>query len=115
LRDKARGTRKSPQRNGAALHRGIFELRADVAEWLVRTWTVAVPVMFAFTASLAGLKLQAAFAGSELHANVNVPDEPFNGVRAMVKFAVCPLATVWLGAPDKATVKSKPIPDNCAC
>ena len=51
---------------------------------------------FTDTASLAGLKVQAELAGSELQAKVKVPLDPPIVARLTVKLAVCPLETVWL-------------------
>ncbi len=62
-----------------------------------------------------GLNAHAEFAGSAPHLKVNVPDEPLAGVSTKVKFAVCPLATVWLDEPLSAAAKSSPIPDSGAC
>jgi hypothetical protein len=45
---------------------------------------MTVPVAFAGTDSLPGLKLQEEFVGSEPHANVKVPVDPFRGVSARV-------------------------------
>ena len=42
---------------------------------------VTLPVPFAGTDSVAGLKLHDEFAGSELQEKVNVPADPFAGVR----------------------------------
>ena len=58
--------------------------------------TVALPVAFAETASLTGLKVQAELDGSELQAKVKVPPDPLIVARLMAKLAVWPLETVWL-------------------
>jgi hypothetical protein len=77
--------------------------------------TVALPVAFAATASLVGLNVHIAFAGSVPHAKVNVPADPFNGEMATVYRAVCPLDTVWLDPPVSDAEKSIPIPDSGTC
>ena len=46
----------------------------------VAIFTVRLPVEFAATDSLTGLKPQAELAGSELHENVKVPADPFSGL-----------------------------------
>lgn len=73
-----------------------------------------MPLAFAATVSLEGLKLQAEFAGSALHAKVNVPLEPLLGAINKLKLAVCPLETVWLGCPPEDREKSKPMPVSAA-
>jgi hypothetical protein len=50
----------------------------------VATFTVRLPVEFAATDSLAGLKPQDEFAGSELHEKVKVPVDPFKGLSVNV-------------------------------
>jgi hypothetical protein len=50
------------------------------APFAVAIFTVRLPVEFAATDSLVGLKLQDEFAGSELHENVKVPVDPFKGL-----------------------------------
>jgi hypothetical protein len=62
----------------------------------VATFTVTLPLAFAGTEVLPGLKLQEEFAGSELHAKVKVPLDPLRGVNVKVYVAACQLETVLL-------------------
>ena len=59
-------------------------LTAGPVEMPVAILRVKVPVVFAGMLSEPGLKVQAELAGSPLHPNVNVPLEPFKGVRESV-------------------------------
>ena len=59
-------------------------LNAEAAEMPVAIFTATVPVVFAPTVSLGGLKLQAELAGSAVQAKVNVPLEPLIGVKVTV-------------------------------
>ena len=59
-----------------------------------------------------GLKRQSAFVGSVPQANVNVPPAPI-GVRHQRVSLLADLATtVSLAGPEKASVKSKPVPES---
>lgn len=69
---------------------------ADVEEMPVVICTVALPVAFAETASMDGLKVQAELDGSEPQAKLKVPLDPLIVARLNVKLAVWPLETVWL-------------------
>jgi hypothetical protein len=80
----------------------------------VATRTVTLPVLFAATVSLAGLKLQAALLGREPQLKVKVPEEPLEGLRASVNRAVCPLETVMVELPEGVAAKSNPIPERVA-
>ena len=59
-------------------------------------FTMTLPLEFAGTDALPGLKPQEEFAGSELHEKLNVPADPLSGVNVSVYAPVCPLATVLL-------------------
>ena len=114
-RAHANGNSSSPQAIGRMRHltappAGSINC-ADVA-CPVAICTVALPVAFAATASLVGLNVHIAFAGSVPHVKVNVPADPFSGDKARVYRAVCPLDTVWLDPPVTDAEKSNPIPDN---
>jgi hypothetical protein len=54
------------------------------SEFPVAMFTVRLPVEFAGTDSLTGLKPQDEFDGSELHENVKVPVDPFRGLSISV-------------------------------
>lgn len=69
---------------------------AEVEARPVAICTVALPVAFAVTISLVGLKLQAELGGSELQAKIKVPLDPLIVARVIVKLAVWPLETVRL-------------------
>ena len=69
---------------------------ADVEGFPVAILSIALPVAFADTVSLGGLKIQDAFAGSEPQVKVNVPADPLIVARLTVKLAVWPLEIVWL-------------------
>ena len=69
---------------------------ADVEARPVAICTVALPVAFAETTSLPGLKVQAELDGSEPQAKLKVPLDPLIVARLNVKLAVWPLETVWL-------------------
>ena len=85
----------------------------------VATPVVTVSVMFwlllAGTVALVGLKLHMLCAGNEPHANANVPDEPFSGVRVSLNCVACPLAADWLLGATVVQVKSNPMPESATC
>jgi hypothetical protein len=76
----------------------------------VDTCTTTFPVTPELNVSAAGLNVHTAFAGSELHAKLNAPEDPASGVNTSVYSAPCPLATDCVLDPRNATVKSNPIP-----
>lgn len=120
LRRHASGNKTNPATTGAAPQPDIREpvrpaLWAELADPPVVTCTATLPGALAATVSLAGLKVQTAFAGKVPQANVNIPEDPPIVVNTSVKLAVCPLDTVWLDEPDSVTVKSNPIPESPAC
>jgi hypothetical protein len=117
LRRHASCNKTNPATAGAAPQPAMREsaLRAELADPPVVTCTATFPGALPVTVSLAGLKVQTAFAGSVPHANVNVPEDPPMVVNTRVKLAVCPFDTVWLDGPDNATAKSNPIPKSPAC
>jgi hypothetical protein len=117
LRRHASGNKTNPATAGAAPQPDMCEpvLRAEFADPPVVTCTATFPGALAATVSLAGLKVQTAFAGKVPQANVNIPEDPPIVVNTSVKLAVCPLDTVWLDEPDSVTVKSNPFPESPAC
>jgi len=117
LRRKASGNNTNPAIVGAAHQPDMHEpaFCTGFADPPVVTCTAIFPGALPVTISLAGLKVQTAFAGKVPHANVKVPEDPPRAVNTKVKLAVCPLETVWLGAPRRDTVKSNPIPESPAC
>ena len=79
----------------------------------VAMFTVTLPIPFATTTTVGGLKLQEAFKGIELHEKANVvAGDPVAGTRLSVYVAVCPLATVLLDDPEALIEKSNPIPES---
>ena len=102
------------QLNGSRWNALLPQFGRPEADWPspVEMFSVTLPVPFADTASLKGLKPHEEFTGSEPHENVNVPDDPLAGVKVSVYVAVCPLDTVLLDWPEVLTEKSKPIPDS---
>ena len=93
------GSNKETKRNEKYARRrtpGAIGVLRGVEERPVAICTVTLPVAFAETTSLAGLKVQAELDGSELQAKVKVPLDPLIVARLIVKLAVCPLETVWL-------------------
>src|ERR1035438_2979901 len=70
---RANGMNTSPQANGRAGHESGGELFTDAAVSPVAICTVTFTVVLAGMISLAGLKVQDEFAGSEPHWKVNTP------------------------------------------
>ena len=60
---------------------GLFTEAIDV-DVPVKIATATFPVVPGLNVSVAGLKTQLAFAGSEPHWNANVPADPLSGVNA---------------------------------
>src|SRR5271166_5691066 len=79
-RTKANGASIRPQASGATGHAGRREALAVVSVRPVAISTTSLPLTLAAMPSLVGLKVQAAFGGSEPHWNVKTPCEPSSGV-----------------------------------
>ena len=62
----------------------IPDVLTALAGWLVATWTIALPVVFAAGVSLVGLKVQAALAGNDPQLKVNMPVDPPSAVSTRV-------------------------------
>jgi hypothetical protein len=106
------GNISNPHVNGIIFH-GLGRIDSTEADACpVAICTVRLPVVFAATDSLVGLKVHAACTGSVPHAKVNVPADPFAGDSANVYRAVSPLEIVWLDPPVIDAEKSKPIPES---
>jgi hypothetical protein len=93
IRKRSTATKSMRDEDGPGT-RSVF--RAEVEERPVAICAVTLPVALAETTSLAGLKVQAELDGSEPHAKVKAPLDPFIVARLIVKLAVWPLETVWL-------------------
>jgi hypothetical protein len=85
---------------------------AEVEARPVAICTVALPVAFAVTTSVTGLKLQTELDGSALQAKVKVPLDALIVARLIVNVAVWPLAIVRLERPADEMEKSNPIPER---
>jgi hypothetical protein len=70
------GNKNMPQTSGRTPHAPVLLNPAETSIPSVDTCAVTFPVTPEFSVSPGGLKAQAAFAGSPLHAYVNAPDEP---------------------------------------
>jgi hypothetical protein len=83
LRNATAIGRASRQLSGTRYGALFSEAGRAEADWPrpVEMFTVTLPVPFADTDSLVGLKLQDEFAGNEPHKNVNVPADPLMGTR----------------------------------
>lgn len=79
-RARANGASINPQVNGTTGHAGGREELAVVSVSPVAISTTSLPLTLAGMPSLAGLKVQDEYGGSEPHWNVKTPCEPRSGV-----------------------------------
>ena len=77
---RANGASISPQASGTTGHAGGREELAEVSVSPVAISTTSLPLTLAGMPSLAGLKVQDEYGGSEPHWNVKTPCEPRSGV-----------------------------------